>query len=165
MNLAIIAAVSDNGVIGKGGGLPWYIPEDLKRFRKITNGQVVLMGRKTYESIVKRLGKPLPNRTNVVVTRQHDYPFPPEVKSFDSIDAALEAMENEPTVYVIGGSEIYRQVQDQVSTLHITHVHQTVAGDAFFPSIDAAEWQPVHTENGNGWTYVTYQRRGKRTEP
>ncbi len=162
MQLAIVAAVSDNGVIGKGGELPWHIPEDLKRFRKLTDGHVVLMGRKTYESIVKRLGKPLPNRTNVVITRQSDYPFPPEVKSFRGIEAALEALQNEPTIFVIGGGEIYRHLQDRVDLLHITHVHQTVEGDAFFPAIDPKVWEPSLTEHGEGWTYIRYQR-GRRT--
>lgn len=163
MHLAIVAAVADNGVIGRDGDLPWYISEDLKRFKRITQGHHVLMGRKTYESIVKRLGKPLPHRTNVVITRQRDYPFPSEVKSFASLEAALESLKDEPTVYVIGGSEIYRQVQDRVDTLHITHVHQTVEGDAFFPTIDPKVWQPSSTEAGDGWTYVVYQRRESHT--
>lgn len=159
MKLAIVAAVADNGVIGKNGELPWHIPEDLQRFKKITQGHVVLMGRKTYESILKRLGKPLPNRTNVVITRQRDYPFPPDVKSFASLEAALEALQNEPTVFVIGGSEIYRQIMSQVHTLHITHVHQTVEGNAFFPQIDPTVWEKSSTEEGPGWTYVVYRRR------
>ena len=159
MHLAIVAAVSDNGVIGKDGDLPWHIPEDLKRFKKITQGHPVLMGRKTYESIVKRLGGPLPHRLNVVITRQRDYQFPSDVKGFYSIEEALAALKRQPVVYVIGGSAIYQQVQEQADRLHITHVHQTVTGDAFFPKLDAAVWRPAHTENGHGWTYVIYQRR------
>lgn len=159
MKLAIVAAVSDNGVIGNNGQLPWRLPEDLKRFRRLTDGHVVLMGRKTYESIVKRLGQPLPNRTNVVITRQPDYPCPPGVKSFGSPEAALQALKNEPTVYVIGGSEIYQQLFNRVGLLHITHVHQTVQGDSFFATIDPKIWEPAETEEGQGWTYIRYQRR------
>nr|AIA16466.1 Dihydrofolate reductase [uncultured bacterium] len=101
-------AVSENNVIGKNNDLPWHLPEDLKHFKELTLGKTVLMGRKTFESIVSRLGKPLPGRKNVVITRQEEYKAPAEVLVFKSLDEAVQNLLADD-VYIIGGAEIFKQ--------------------------------------------------------
>src|SRR3989344_919191 len=114
-------AVADNLVIGKGNDLPWYLPEDLIHFKGLTLGKTVLMGRKTYESIFARLKKPLPDRKNVVITRQSDYKVPEGVLVFCSLDEALKALSAED-IYVIGGAEIYKQALPLAEVMYMTHV-------------------------------------------
>src|SRR3990167_9373846 len=106
--LTLVAAVARNGVIGRANDLPWDIPEDRKRFKALTVGKVVLMGRKTFESIFSRLGKPLPGRTNVVVTHNPQFRAPEGVRIYRSLEEALEKLRDQPEVCVIGGGEIYR---------------------------------------------------------
>ncbi len=157
MSLALIAAVSKNNCIGRGGTLPWHIPEDLAHFKALTRGTTVLMGRKTWESIPEKF-RPLPGRKNVVISRQPDYPVPDGVALFTSPDAALAAHQNE-LVMVIGGAELYRQTINQADTLYLTHVDREVDGDAFFPPIDATIWERTVEEPHTGFTFVTYTRR------
>lgn len=136
--IALIAAVSKNGVIGKNGGLPWKISSDLKRFRQLTAGHPVIMGRKTYESI----GKPLPERTNIVITRDSHYPAPGCIV-VSSIEKAVEEakkIESE-IIFVIGGGEIYRTALPFADVLYLTLVHAEMNGDAFFP--DYSEFKKV----------------------
>ncbi len=156
MSFSLIAAVSQNNCIGKKGALPWYLPEDLKHFKKLTAGKVVLMGRKTWDSLPEKF-KPLPNRVNVVITRQTDLVVPTGVEVYHTIDEALAAHQND-AVMVIGGAEIYRQTIDRADTLFITAVHQKIDGDVFFPVIDPAVWQETEREEHEGFAFVTYQR-------
>ncbi len=136
--LAVIVAMAENRVIGRDGTLPWHLSADLKRFRAITTGHWIVMGRKTYESI----GRPLPNRTTVVISRQTDY-APPGVLVAGSLAAALEMAADQERVFVVGGEQIYRQALPLASTIYLTRVQATVAGDRFFPAWDSAAWRVV----------------------
>ena len=157
MSLALIAAIAENNCIGKNNQLPWHIPEDLKHFKDVTADTVVLMGRKTWESIPEKF-RPLPKRINIVISRQPNLPLPPGVEVYQSIDAALGAHAND-TVVVIGGAEIYKQTIDRADTLYITHIQQTVDGDAFFPTIDPGLWKETEREKHDGFDFVTYKKR------
>ncbi|MEO5928109.1 MAG: dihydrofolate reductase [Patescibacteria group bacterium] len=152
--ITLVAAVAKNGCIGKGGELPWRIPEDVQRFKDLTTGSIVVMGRKTWESIPEKF-RPLPNRHNAVVTRQADYKLPDGVDRFSSLDAALDAFATN-TVMVIGGAEIYTQSIGRAQTLQITEVHRDVEGDTFFPKIDPAIWKETFREDHDEYSFVTY---------
>lgn len=154
--VTIVAAVARNGCIGNGGMLPWRIPEDLKRYRVITMGKVLVMGRKTWESIPER-HRPLPGRTNVVVTRQADYALPPGVERQPSLEAALAAYAAKEVV-INGGAEIYARAMAHADALDITHVHRDVDGDTFFPAIDPAVWRATWREDHDGFSFATYER-------
>lgn len=154
--LSIIAAIAENGVIGHENTIPWRIPEDLKRFKEATIGKTVLMGRKTWESLPEKY-RPLPGRTNVVITRQKDYRLPYGVRCFANIEEALRLCANEE-VMVIGGAEIYRQTLPFADTLLITRITQQVAGDTFFPDIDPTVWQETEREEYHGYAFLTYKR-------
>lgn len=152
--ISLIAAIAENNVIGHGNTIPWRVPEDMKRFKEATMGKTVLMGRKTWESLPEKF-RPLPGRKNVVVTRQENFSFPEGVFHFARLEDALRACADEE-VMVIGGAEIYRQTLQLASCLLITRIHQTVAGDAFFPEIDPAVWQETQREEYDGYAFVTY---------
>lgn len=158
--ISIIAAVAKNNVIGKRNALPWYLPEDLKRFRKLTTGKTVLMGRKTFESIIDKLDKPLPNRKNVVITRDADYKVPEGVMVLHDINSAFEALKDED-VFIIGGGEIYNQTINMADKLYITHVNAEHDGDVFFPEIDPKVWQKVEDDPHDGFSFATYKRISK----
>lgn len=134
--ISLIAAVAENGVIGSKNALPWHLPDDLRKFRAITTGHTVITGRKNYESI----GKPLPNRRNIVVSRQRDYEAP-GCEVVHSLDEALATAVSESEVFVIGGAEIYRQALPLASRLYLTEIHASVAGDTRFPTFARGEWQ------------------------
>jgi dihydrofolate reductase len=125
LTLALIVAIGKNRVIGVNGKLPWHISEDLKRFKRLTTGHTVLMGRKTFESI----GKPLVNRRNVVVTSKHI----PDIETYNSVDEALKALANQDKVFVIGGGQIYAQLLERADELYLTFVENELEGDTFFP--------------------------------
>jgi dihydrofolate reductase len=146
MNIVIIAAIASNGTIGDAGKIPWHISDDLKRFKRLTLGHPVIMGRKTFES----LGKPLPGRRNIILTRR---PAGPD--QFSTLDAALKSCGDE-TVFVIGGAEIYRLALPVADTLQLTHVHRTVPGDTRFPDFDKTEWKEVSREDHEGYSFVEY---------
>lgn len=158
--IALICAVAENNCIGDKGKLPWHIPEDLQYFKDKTKGKVVVMGDVTYESIIGYIGKPLPNRKNVVLSFDKDYKdkVPAEVEVYHSIEDALKAHEGED-IYFSGGASIYKQSIDLADTLYITHVHQTVDGDTFFPEIDPKIWQEVEREDKDGFSFVVYKRK------
>jgi dihydrofolate reductase len=156
MSVTIIAALSRNRCIGKEGRIPWRLPEDMKRFKKLTTGHVVLMGRKTWESLPEKF-RPLPDRINIVLTRQMDYSLPEGVERFDSLDEALSAHPNED-VYVIGGSEIYEHALPIADRMELTYVDQHIDGDAFFPAFGADLWKETARETHDGYSFVTYQR-------
>jgi dihydrofolate reductase len=141
--ISLIAALAENGVIGRGNTLPWRLPADLARFRRLTTGKPVIMGRKTYESI----GRPLPNRLNIVLSRRPDA-LPEGVVSVDSPEAAAAAAEDGPRseTMVIGGAEIYRLFLPAAQRLYLTRVHRTVDGDTSFPPFDETEWREISRE-------------------
>jgi dihydrofolate reductase len=157
--LCLIAAVGKQGEIGKGGALPWRLPEDLKRFKAITTGHSVIMGRKTFESI----GRALPNRRNIVVTRSSPS-LPAGVERATSIEAAIAlARETDPEPMVIGGGEIYAATIGEATRLEITEVEEDVPGaDAFFPTIDRVRFEESARTNAEtpGVSFVTYRARG-----
>lgn len=154
----LIAAVSANNVIGNGNALPWRIPEDLARFKALTLGHSVVMGRKTFESI----GKPLPGRTSVVITRRADFNVPGVLVAHDRDEAV--SLVRGPHAFVAGGAEIYRLFLPIASKLFLTRVAGAYEGDTFFPPLDAAAWTLVSAERGSvsltspACTYEAYDR-------
>ncbi|MDR3416100.1 MAG: dihydrofolate reductase [Nevskia sp.] len=139
--LTLVAAVAENGVIGRDGGLPWRLPEDLKRFRRLTLGNTVLMGRKTFES----LGKPLDGRSNWVLTRQPGF-APAGVRVFHDLETVL-AQPPQGQLMVIGGAELYRLTLPLAQRLELTRVHAAVEGDTRFPQFDPAQWREMARED------------------
>lgn len=142
MELTIVVAASDNDVIGRHGRLPWRLPEDLKRFRKLTWGKPVLMGRRTFESI----GQPLAGRRNIVISREPAL----EISGCEvaaTTKEALALVADAPEVMVIGGGEIYRQLLPHTDRIEMTRVHVTAEGDTFFPTLDSREWRVVDSEH------------------
>lgn len=162
LRLAILAAVAANRVIGINNTLPWHLPADLKRFRSLTLGQIVLMGRRTYQSI----GRPLPERTNVVLTRQQDLLLP-DVIIARSIHDALDQFANDPrAIFVIGGAQVYQESLPLCQLLYLTEIQQSFVGDTFFPVFNRDEWHEVSREihqDCSGVTpefhFVTLKRR------
>lgn len=140
--ISIIAAVAANGVIGSGNAMPWHISEDFRRFKAITMGHPIVMGRKTFES----LGRPLPGRTNVVVTRNPAYGAPEGVLVVGSLDEAMALFPADEEVFIIGGGEIYREAMSIADKLYITRVYAPFDGDTTFPYIPADEWRVVSRE-------------------
>nr|AIA17354.1 Dihydrofolate reductase [uncultured bacterium] len=158
MKVILVAAVAENGVIGTHNALPWYIPADLKHFKRITSGKTVLMGKNTFDSIMKRLGKPLPDRLNVVVSHQN-LTLPEGVLLFHGIDEALDALHDKDEIMVIGGGQIYNQIMDKADKLILTEVHESVEGDVFFPKFDKNEWNETSRENFDEFSFVEYERK------
>ena len=138
MKISIIVAMDANGVIGRDNELPWHLPADLQYFRKTTMGKPILMGRKTYESI----GRPLPGRTNIVITRDSRYQAAGCVV-VNSIDAAMDAAGEQDEIMVIGGAEFYRQVLPRTKTIYLTRIHAAFDGDTVFPELKDADWREV----------------------
>ncbi|MDI9473269.1 MAG: dihydrofolate reductase, partial [Bacillota bacterium] len=136
-------AVGKNNIIGKENGLLWHLPNDLKHFRKITEGHTIIMGRKTFESI----GRVLPNRRHIVLTRSSDFQVE-GVEKASSIEEVLKLVENEEEAFVIGGGEIYRQFLPLVQRIYMTEVDIEKDADVFFPAIDSLEWKVVEEEPG-----------------
>jgi len=142
MRLSIIVAMDDNQLIGKDNALPWHLPADLGYFKKTTTGKTVLMGRKTYESI----GRPLPNRRNVIVSRNANFQAH-GCEVVASIDAALELAKNDDEVMVMGGASFYEQMLPSVDRLYITQIEGAHEGDAYFPKFDRSEFSEVSRES------------------
>ena len=140
MTISSIVAADENNAIGKDNQIPWHLPDDLKFFKKTTMGKPILMGRKTYES----LGKPLPGRLNIVVSRSKKTGLPNSVLLYDDLEKALKRMkaENTEEAFIIGGGKIYEQTMDIIDRIYLTKVFTTVDGaTAFFPSIDHSQWK------------------------
>jgi dihydrofolate reductase len=163
MKLSIFVAVSENGVIGRGGELPWRLPDELRYLKQTTMGHTLLMGRKTYQSI----GKPLPGRTSIVVSRNPDYNPHPEVIVAPSLERGIaEAAERqESELFVFGGESIYAEALPVVDRLYITRVHVELEGDAFFPAFDPDAWKQVGDEHhakderhAHAFTYQVFDR-------
>jgi len=165
MTVSVILAMSENRVIGREGQLPWDLPEDLARFKQITLGHPIVMGRKTYES----MGKPLPKRTNIVVTRNPDEfrrnsEAPESVVVVDSVEKALAPYQStEEEVFIIGGSEIVKASLHLVDKMYLTFIHDDFEGDAFFPEWDQSQfkevWRKDHNDSPLPFSYVNYERR------
>lgn len=156
--LSLIVAIAKNGVIGINNTLPWHLPEDLKRFKALTMGHHIIMGRKTYDS----LGRLLPGRTTVIVTRNTDYRIEGALIAH-SLPDALALCENDNEVFLIGGAELYKTGLDLADKLYITEIDLDVAGDAHFPEIPHADFREVAreahvSEKGLPFSYVTYER-------
>ena len=158
--ITIIAAVADNNALGRDNQLIWHLPSDLKRFKKVTSNHHVIMGRKTYES----LGKPLPNRTNIIISRNTNFKAEGCVV-VNSLQAAVEAAKEDENPYILGGAEIYQQAILFADKLDITFVHHQFEADAFFPEIQTCVWKETSSEyfkadeiNLYDYSFVTYQR-------
>ena len=165
MQIVIIAAVPENGVIGRGGAMPWRLKSDMQHFRALTMGKPVVMGRKTYESLHI---KPLPGRTNIVVTRDTNFTAP-GVLVAPSLEAALNPARGDAlrrggeAIMVIGGAEIYAQAMPLAQRLEITRIHMQPEGDSFFPAIDPAIWSeaarephPAGPDDDAAYDFVSY---------
>jgi dihydrofolate reductase len=160
--LTLIVAVSENNVIGKDNELVWRLKNDLKRFKELTSGHCIIMGRKTFESFPD----PLPNRTHIVITRQPNYKVPEGVIVVNSLEDAIEASKQDLNPYIIGGGEIYKQALNFVDLIELTRVHQTFEGDVFFPEIDDKYWEEsksVYNEKDEihqyPFSFITYKKR------
>ena len=160
MRVSVIVAASANNVIGIDGGLPWRLPEDLRRFKELTMGKPMLMGRLTYESI----GKALPGRRSIILTRQVDFRAE-DCAVVTTMDEAITAAGDAEELMVIGGGNIYEQLLPESDRIYLTRVHTHIEGDVLFPEIDAAEWRSINIENFPatadrqvGFTFETLER-------
>jgi dihydrofolate reductase len=160
VSLELVAAVAANGVIGRGGQLPWHLPDDLKHFKSITIGRPVIMGRRTYESI----GKPLPGRKSIVVSTTWDNPPAEGVVVVRSLGEATQAV-GEGTGYVIGGGVLYEAALPLARVLHLTELDDVVEGDAYFPAYDRTQWRlvserrhPRDDRHAYSFRFCTYER-------
>lgn len=159
--LTLIVAAAENNAIGKDNKLIWHLSDDLKRFKSLTNGHHIIMGRKTFESFPK----PLPNRTHVVITRQKNYQVPEGVIVVNSFEEALDASKKDAQPFVIGGGEIYKQGMVVAHKIELTRVHATFEADTFFPEVDETKWNKIKdefhkkdTENEFPFSFITYTR-------
>ncbi|SFI78706.1 dihydrofolate reductase [Olleya namhaensis] len=160
-NLTMIVAAGENNEIGKNNDLIWHLRDDLKRFKALTSGHHIIMGRKTFESFPK----PLPNRTHIVISRQSDYKVPEGVIVVNNIEAAIALAKDDAQPFIIGGGEIYKLAMPYASKLELTRVHSNFDADTFFPEIDLSVWKETantfHTKDENHdfeFSFVTYQR-------
>jgi dihydrofolate reductase len=155
--LSIIAAVSRNNVIGINNTLPWHLPDDLKYFRSVTNSHAVIMGRKTFESI----GRPLPNRHNIIVTRDVDW-FVEGVTVVDSIEEAILAAGPVDEVFLIGGASLYSEALSYADRIYLTEIESDILGDAFFPEWSKKDFVEIKRDSRQGvdfdYSFVVYQR-------
>ena len=160
--LTIIAAIGKNGELGKDNDLIWHLPNDLRRFKKITAGHHVIMGRKTFES----LGKPLPNRTNIVISRNKTYTAEGCIV-VNSLQEAIDAAQEDENPFILGGAQIYKQALEIADVLDLTRVDASLEADAFFPEIDLEKWKEVTREEHQkdekhqyNYSFVTYKKVG-----
>ncbi len=162
--LSIIVAMSEDGVIGRGGELPWHLPADLQHFKSLTMGHAMIMGRKTFDSI----GRALPGRTSIVLTRRGEIRVP-GVLTARSLNEALDLTPGDAEVFVIGGGELFAQALPRADRLYVTIVHTRIPdGDTYFPQVDLATWQLVierhrqaDDENAHAMTFRMYERLRK----
>ncbi|NOY48434.1 MAG: Pr2TM family membrane protein [Chlorobi bacterium] len=159
--LTIIVAAGENNAIGKDNALIWHLSDDLKRFKTLTNGHHIIMGRKTFESFPK----PLPNRIHVVITRQKDYQVPNDVIVVNSLEEAITYSRKDVQPFVIGGGEIYKQAMALANKIELTRVHETFDADTFFPEIDTSIWKETSNrfhkkdnEHKYSFSFITYKR-------
>ncbi|MDR9458155.1 MAG: dihydrofolate reductase [Salegentibacter sp.] len=159
--LTMIAAAAENNALGKENDLVWHLPDDFKRFKKLTTGHHIIMGRKTFESFPQAL----PNRTHIIITRNKDYKAKGAVV-VHSLERALEIAKDDPQPFIIGGGEIYKQALPYSEKIELTRVHSEFEADTFFPKIDNTNWELVNEEfhptdekHKYAFTYLTYERR------
>ena len=160
MTISIIVAIAQNNAIGKNNQLLWHMPNDLKHFKEITSGRTIIMGRKTFDSV----GKPLPRRRNIVVTRQ-DIQIP-GCEVVKSVEEGLALCTGEDEVFIGGGAEIYKQAMDITNRIYLTIIHQEFEADTFFPEIDYSQWAEISREdyqpddkNPLPYSFITLARR------
>lgn len=160
MLISVVAAIAENGVIGRDKKMPWHLPADLRHFKEVTFGKPVLMGRTTHESI----GRVLPGRCNIVITKDPTYQAPGCVVVY-TIEDALFAASYSQEVFVIGGEKLYRTLIPRANRMYLTMVHQSFEGDTYFPEVDFAQWKettrqdhPADDENPCSFSFVTYER-------
>lgn len=160
MNLSIIVAVSENNLIGINNDLPWKLSADLKRVKTITMGHHLIMGRKTYESI----GRPLPGRTIVIITRNKDYKAEGCIV-VPSLKEAIAVAQNDPEPFIFGGGEIFREALPMVNKIYMTRIHQRFEGDTYFPELNEQEWKQVSKndfspdeKNNYSYSFLNYER-------
>lgn len=158
--LSVVVAADERGGIGRGGGLPWHLPEDLKRFKALTMGKPIVMGRRTWDSI----GRPLPGRRSIVVSRQAGLALE-GAEVVGSLEQALRATSAVPEVCVIGGAELYRLALPRADVIHLTRVHATVEADTFLPALEPLDWEEVSSErhpsderHAHSYSFVTLRR-------
>lgn len=161
--LILIAAAAENNALGKDNDLVWHLPDDFKRFKALTTGHKIIMGRKTLESFPK----PLPNRQHIVITRDKNYTPKFPCTLVHSIDGAIRLVGDDETAFIIGGGEIYLQSMPLATDIELTLVHGTFEADTFFPEIDGTQWELVREEHHPkddrhlyAFTYLTYRRKG-----
>jgi dihydrofolate reductase len=159
--ISLIVAMAHDRVIGKDNGMPWHLPADLKHFKAITSGHPVIMGRKTFESI----GKALPNRRNIVVSRHAEY-IAPGAEVVGSLESALNLVHDHKEIFVIGGAQLFTQALPLAEKMYLTYIDLHVEGDTFFPEWDHAQWQETSREFFNmtpefphTYAFVDYERR------
>jgi dihydrofolate reductase len=158
--LSLIVAMAKNRVIGADNKIPWHLPNELKQFKNLTMGHHIVMGRKTYESI----GRLLPGRTSVIVTRQRDYSVPGAIVTH-SVEEALEACRNDDECFVIGGADLFRETLARADRLYLTIVEAEPSGDTFMPDLDLADWTetsaqsfPLDEKHAHGYRFAIYDR-------
>lgn len=159
MSLSVIVAIANNGVIGVDNALPWHLPEDLKRFKSLTMGHHIIMGRKTYES----LGRLLPGRTTVIVSRNPSYQAPPGALVANSLSQAVAICAGDAEPFMIGGAQLYQEALLLADKLYVTWIEREYQGDAHFPALDLSQWQETFRQAGNGadglpYAFVDYVR-------
>lgn len=162
MTITLIAAAAENNALGKDNQMVWHLPDDFKHFKKLTSGHHIIMGRKTLES----MNGPLPNRTNIIITRKEDYTYR-GCTIVHSLEEALKTCPQDEEVFVIGGGEIYKQALDVADKIELTRVHTTIDdADTFFPEIDKEKWQlteekyhPKDEKHKFDFTYKTYNKK------
>ena len=161
MKLILIAAVADGGVIGRSNTLPWYLPADLRRFKRLTTGHTVIMGRKTYES----MGRPLPDRKNLVISGSKDF-RPAGVTVVPSMEDALKLAKDDGDVFVIGGARVFEAALPVADRLELTRVQAAIPGDVFFPPFNPADWtlateekHPADDRNQYPYSFQTFERK------
>jgi len=152
--VVLVAAVADNGVIGNGGDIPWSIPEDMRHFRQVTTGNTVVMGRKTFDSI----GRPLPGRTNIVVTRQPAWTHDGVNVAGGLEDAIALAQGFDGDIMVIGGGQLYAEALHRADEQILTEVHQTPQGDTHYPRFSREQWVETKREKYDGYDFVWWAR-------
>jgi dihydrofolate reductase len=143
MRTSLIVAMTRSGVIGRSGGLPWRLSADLKRFKALTMGHAIIMGRKTFES----LGRVLPGRSTIVVSRRGDFSAPSDVAVASDLNAAMAAARTDTEPFVIGGGQIFQPALAQCDRMYVTWVEADVPGDVYFPSVDWAQWREISRES------------------
>jgi dihydrofolate reductase len=161
MRIAIVVIVTENGVIGRDNAMPWHLPDDLKRFKQVTMGKPIVMGRKTFESI----GKALPGRHNIVVTRNKDFAAL-GCTVVTSVDEAMTAAGTVDEVCMVGGGDLFRQVLPQTDVVYLTRIHASIDGHTYFPSLPESEWRETFREehgvdarHAYPFTFLTLERK------